>query len=288
MTEVMDRLRIKITTDSTCDLSEALILQNDIAVAPLSIIKDGVAYGDGVNIHPRDVFAHVDGGGALCSTAAVCPQEYRRMFGQYSSKYNAVVHVSLGSGFSSSYENACKVAQELPNVFVVDSRNLSTGQGHVVLEACRQAAHCTDIDALVQGLRGFARRVDASFLINRLDYMKKGGRCSSITALGANLLRLKVCIEVRDGKMIAAKKYRGLYERCVQQYIREKVGDSLSDIEAETVFITHTPVPEAVLDEAKTAVDSLGHFAHVFETSAGCTVSCHCGPGTLGVLFVHR
>ena len=130
-------------------------------------------------------------------------------------------------------------------------------------------------------------RVDTSFLLDRLDYMVKGGRCSMVTALGANLLRLKPCIEVRDNKMIVGKKYRGNYAKCMAQYVNDRL-EKLDDIIPERIFITHTPVTPEVLDAAKSAVASKNYFSEVVETYAGCTISCHCGEGCLGVLFIRK
>ena len=202
-------MRIKITADSTCDLSPELVQENNIEIFPLFINMGDKSYLDGVDIHPADIFAHVAAGGALCSTAAVPIGTYRERFEALSREYDAVVHVNIGSGFSVTYQNACLAAEDLPNVRVIDSRNLSTGQGHVVMEACKLAKTATDLDEMCEELKELTYRVDASFLLDRLDYMVKGGRCSSVMALGANLLKLKPCIEVVDNKMVVGKKYRG-------------------------------------------------------------------------------
>ncbi len=281
------QMNIKITSDSTCDLSAALIRQYDIGIAPLIVVKDGKHYHDGVDIVPGDIFAHVDAGGSLCSTAAVNMEEYRDIFALYAEKYDAVVHINIGSGFSSCYQNACLAAENFNNVYVIDSQNLSTGQGHVVLEACRMAEECTDIEAMCQQLRELTTRVEASFLLSRLDYMVKGGRCSAVSALGANLLKLRPCIEVRDGKMRVCKKYRGNFDKCLAEYTHDRLGNR-DDIIRDRLFITYTPVSDEVLSAVKGAVGECEPFQQVYQTTAGCTVSCHCGPGTLGVLFIRN
>jgi DegV family protein with EDD domain len=165
--------------------------------------------------------------------------------------------------------------------------NLSTGQGHVVLEACRLRETCEDLDEIAEKLRAFAPRVEASFLLDQLKYMVKGGRCSAVAALGANLLGLKPCIEVRDGKMGVVKKYRGKYEKCLASYVKDRLADR-EDIIRDELFLTYTPVDDNCLAAVKEAIEEHGHFNTVYETTAGCTVSCHCGPGTLGVLFVRK
>ena len=187
-------MKIKITADSTCDLSPEQIAQNGIKITPLFVNMGGKSYQDGIDIQPAEIFAHVAAGGELCSTAAVPVGVYEDLFRETLKEYDAVVHISLGSGFSTCYQNAYIAAAEFPQVRVVDSRNLSTGHGHVVMEACKLAKTAEDLDAMKAELDELAGRVDTSFLLDRLDYMVKGGRCSMVTALGANLLRLKPCI----------------------------------------------------------------------------------------------
>ena len=201
-------MKIKVTADSTCDLSPALLTQYDVTLAPLTVIKDGTDYVDGRTITPGD-FPPRSRRGSLCSTAAVSVGEYQALFARFAGSCDGLVHVTIGSDFSACYQNACLAAAEFPNVRVIDSRNLSTGQGHVVLEACRLGKSAASLEALCQELEQLTGKVEASFLLNRLDYMVKGGRCSTVAALGANLLNLKPCIEVRDGKMQVVKKYRG-------------------------------------------------------------------------------
>ena len=168
-------MRIKITADSTCDLSPELITQNDIEIFPLFVNKGGESFLDGVTIQPADIFAHVANGGDLCTTAAAPVGIYQERFEALAREYDAVIHVSLGSGFSVTHHNACVAAEELTNVRVIDSRNLSTGQGHVVMEACKLAQTCDDLDAIKAELDELTGRVDTSFLLDRLDYMVKGG-----------------------------------------------------------------------------------------------------------------
>lgn len=280
-------MNIKITSDSTCDLSSEIIAENNITIVPLNVIKNGKLFKDGEDIVSADIFAHVDSGGELCSTSAVNAEEYRSVFEPLAKQYDAVIHISLGSDFSSCFQNAALAAAELDNVYVVDSKNLSTGQGHVVIEACRRAENCSDANTLKVELDEFASRVEASFILNRLDYMVKGGRCSMVAALGANLLKLKPCIEVKDGKMQVVKKYRGSYSKCLAEYVKDRL-DARPDIIRDKLFLTYTPVDSQDIDVVKDCIKQYGNFSTVYETKAGCTVSCHCGPGTLGVLFVRN
>ena len=286
-TKGLSKMRVKIISDSTCDLSADLIQKHNIDIVPLIVMKDNQEYLDGVTITPADIFAHVASGGSLCSTAARGVAVYQEMFAKYAKDYDGVLHVNIGSDFSSSYQNACIAAEDFENVRVVDSRNLSTGQGLVVLKACDLAKNAADMDELKAQLDDYASRVEASFVLDRLEYMVKGGRCSGAAALGANLLSLKPCIEVKDGKMVVVKKYRGHIEKCMAAYVKDRLAGR-DDLDEDRIFITHTDVSEESLAAVRSSVAALGHFKTVYETVAGCTISCHCGPGTMGILFVRK
>ena len=280
-------MNIKILSDSTCDLSPELLEKNNITLVPLTVIKNDEPFVDGVTITPAEIFAHVAAGGDLCSTTATNMGEYAEWFEKYAGEYDGVVHINIGSGFSSCYQNACLAAEDFDNVRVIDSQNLSTGQGLVVLKACELAQTCTDLDQLQQQLQAFTEKVEASFLLDQLKYMVKGGRCSAVSALGANLLNLKPCIEVKNGKMGVVKKYRGNYAKSLASYVKDRIADR-EDIDRGTLFVTRTPVTDECLEAVKEAVDTYADFENIYWTEAGCTVSCHCGPGTLGVLFVRK
>ena len=278
-------MNIKIISDSTCDLSPEQVKTLNITIAPLTVVKEGESFLDNVTITPAEIFAHVAAGGGLCSTSAYNAADYQDLFGKYTADYDGILHISLGSGFSVSYQNACLAAQEFDNVRVVDSQNLSTGQGLVVLYACEKAKTCESLEALYEDVQAYTSRVEASFLLDQLAYMVKGGRCSAAAALGANLLNLKPCIEVKNGKMGVVKKYRGNYAKCLANYVKDRL-DARDDIVRDHMFLTYTTVSEEGYAAVTNAIEAYGHFETVYETQAGCTVSCHCGPATLGVLFV--
>ena len=280
-------MKIKVSSDSTCDLTKEFIEQNDIGILPLVVVKDGESFRDGVDITPDVIFAHVNAGGALCSTSAANVNDYMEVFEEYKKEYDAVIHINIGSGFSSSHQNACLAAEEFENVYVVDSMNLSTGHGHIVAEAVKMVKEGMDAKAIYDALNELAPRVEASFVLDRLDYMVKGGRCSAVTALGASLLQLKPCIEVVDGKMGVCKKYRGSYEKALSNYVKDRLADR-DDIVTERIYVTHTETPQEIVDKVKELVNEYKQFDSVEETVAGCTVSCHCGPNTLGVLFIRK
>lgn len=280
-------MRYQITSDSTCDLSPEQLEQYNIRLLPLYVSMDGKTLRDGVDVKPDDIYAHVSAGGSLPQTAAVNLADYVRAFTELSKKNDFVIHVCISLDFSCCYQNAKLAAADFDNVYVVDSRNLSTGHGLVVLEAERMAREGMAPDDIVAALHDLTGRVEASFILDRLDYMKKGGRCSAVTLLGANLLRLRPCIEVRDGKMGVGKKYRGSFDKCVCEYITDKIGNR-SDLELRRVFITHSGVSEESVQKAVETVQKLQPFEEICVTRAGCTVSSHCGPGTLGVLYIRK
>lgn len=278
---------VKVTADSTCDLSPQIINDLDITLMPLHILVDGEEFSDGVDITPEDIFKYVDEQGKTCKTAAVNVYEYKSLFEEMLSKYEAVIHVSLGSEFSSCYQNACLAAQDLKNVYVIDSRNLSTGSGHLVYEAAIMARNGLDPEEICKNLEELVPRIDASFVIDRLDYLHKGGRCSGLEAIGAKFLKIKPCIEVVEGKMIVGKKYRGSFERCLQNYIKDKLLDK-EDIDYSRIFITHPMCSKQTIEKVKETISQYAQFDEIIETKAGCTISTHCGPNTLGILFKRK
>lgn len=280
-------MNFKITSDSTCDLPVEILARESITLLPLYVNLGDKTMQDGVDVFPDDIYAHVAQGGSLPTTAAVNLADYVRAFSELSRRHEFVVHVCISQEFSSCYQNACLAAAEYENVYVVDSRGLSTGQGLVVLEAARLAKEGVTPDKIVSFLKELTGRIDASFVLSQLDYLKKGGRCSSVAALGANLLKLRPCIEVKDGKMSVGKKYRGSFETVIRAYLTERLADR-SDIDLSRVVIAHSGLPEETLALAKKLVLEYQSFEDVITTRAGCTISCHCGPGTLGIFFIRR
>ena len=281
-------MNIKILSDSTCDLSPALLEEFNVTLVPLTVIKNDKEFKDGINITPADIFEHVANGGSLCTTSANSVVEYQDIFERYAKEYDGVIHINISSHFSSCYQNACLAAEDYPNVRVIDSKNLSTGQGLVVLKACELAKTCDDLDAIAAELNEFTGKVEASFLLDQLKYMVKGGRCSAVVALGANLLNLKPCIEVKDGKMSVVKKYRGSYAKCLASYVKDRLAGREENLQHSHLFVTKTPVTDECYTAVMNVVNENNYFDRIYETDAGCTVSCHCGPGTLGVLFVRK
>ena len=279
-------MKIRISADSTCDLSPELIRKYDIGITPLSVIIDGQVFHDGVDVTPRDIFRASDAGKAI-RTAAVNTYEYREFFEEQLKTYDQVVHICISSEFSTCYSDACEASAKMDSVFVVDSRNLSTGSGLLVLEAAEMAAKGMDGARIAETLRNRTGLVCASFVVRTVEYLRRGGRCSGMEALGAKMLHIRPSIIVADGRMHPGEKYRGRYEHYLKHYIEDTLAED-STIDFNRVFITHSPSEEGLVNFAIEKVKSYGLFREVLETMAGCTVCCHCGPDTLGILFMRK
>lgn len=278
---------IKITTDSTCDLPEALLREYDITVLPLGIVKGEGLFRDGVDIHPADIAAHVDAGGAITTTNAVNTADYLDCFSRLLKTCDAVVHVNLGSKISSCHQNARIAAAELSSVYVADSDNITVGMGELVLRAARAARAGHTPEEILAELEDLRRRMEVSFVLDRLDYMKRGGRCSAVTAIGANLLKLHPCIEVVDGKLAVTKKYRGSMERVVSDYLHDRL-DGRDDIDTERIWLVDSAFGPELADAARAVLQADGRFGEILESKAGCTIFSHCGPNTVGLAILRR
>lgn len=278
--------RVKICADSVCDLSSEFKIKYGISVAPLYVSRGGETLKDGVEIDQHDVFEYYRSTGKLCSTAAVNVDDFSKFFADTLDGCDELVMITISSDFSSTYQNACIAAEEFPNVRVVDSRNLSTGEGLVTVAAAKMAAEGKmSADEIVKALEDIIPRVDATFFVANVEYLHKGGRCSSIAALGANLLKLKPCIAVIDGKMKVIKKYRGSISKTIDDYVKDRL-DGV-EVEDDLIFITHTTSSENT-DHAAAEIAKYQSFKQIAVTDAGCTVACHCGEDTLGVLFIRK
>lgn len=281
-------MKVKIISDSTCDLSKELVEKYDIEVHPLYVVMNDKTMRDGLEVAPDDIYDYVDKTGKLPSTSAANLGDYLDVFQKWHDEGYSIVHFNISAEFSSSYRNACMAAEEVGDVYVVDSRNLSTGQGLVVLHGAEMAQNGATAEEIYNACNDIATKVEASFVIDKLDYLYKGGRCSALSAFGANLLSLKPCIEVIDGKMKPTKKYRGNFSRVVGTYVADKLKDR-GDINKHRIFITHTKCSQEIVDDVKAKVTELcPDFDEIIETTAGCTVTTHCGPNTLGVLFIRK
>ncbi len=280
-------MKIKITADSTCDLSRELIEQNDITITPLTVTCDGKSYLDGVEIDPETMFEITESTGGIAATAAVNIHAYTDTFSELLKEYDAIVHFTISSAMSACYQNACIAAEELGNVYVVDSQNLSTGIGHLVLDACELAREGISAEDIKKTLDERKKKLDVSFVLSTLEYLRRGGRCTTVAALGANLLKLRPCIGVSNGTMGVGKKYRGNIRDCLVQYVKDKLS-APETVDPRRVFITDSGFDEETRSIVEKAVRECVPFEEVIHTRAGCTVSCHCGPGCLGILFYRK
>ena len=279
---------IKITSDSTCDLSKELVEKYDIAILPLTVTLGDRSGFDGIDITPEDIYRYVEETGKLSKTSAAGLIQYQDFFREWREKGYEVIHFNISSEFSSSHQNAYLAAQEIGGVRVVDSRNLSTGQGLTVLQAAEMAKEGASADEIVKTCEEMVGRVEASFVANSIDYLFKGGRCTALAALGANVLQIKPCIEVIDGKMTPGKKYRGKIDRVMRDYVKDRL-EGRTDIEKKRIFITHTRCAEETVEAIRGMIrEYQPDIEEILETTAGATITTHCGPGTLGVLFVRK
>jgi len=281
-------MRIKITADSTCDLPEYLVARHNIGIVPLYIIKDEQALKDRIEISVSDIFEYVESGAGMTRSNAVNAFEYQECFTKLREEYDAIIHLSISSYFSACCQNARIAASELENVFVVDSLNLSTGSGHLVLDAALMAESGMEPAQIVEELEILVSRVEASFVIGTLKYLYKGGRCSGLAALGANLLKLNPCIEVVAGKMDVGRKYRGSFDKIILQYVEDKLSNR-DDIDNKRIFVTYPPtMAEELICQVVDKIKSIRDFDEIICCDAGCVISNHCGPICVGVLFYRK
>jgi len=279
--------KVLIASDSTTDLSAELIEKYDIKILPLGVNLGDKSYLDGVDINPDMIYAHYEKCGELPKTAAANVADFTDFFKKYTDEGYALVMFTISQSMSSTFNNGRMAAEEFEDVYVVDTKNLSTGGGLLVLAAADMAAQGKSAAEIAEACAEMADRVDASFIVDDLEFLYKGGRCSALAAFGANLLQLKPCIMVRDGKMGVGKKYRGKFAATLEKYIADQIGDA-SDVELDRIFVTHAGCDKEIYMACAEQVKKLAPFKEVLITRAGCTISSHCGRNTLGVLFVHK
>lgn len=281
-------MKVKIISDSTCDLSKELLEKYNISIVPLYVIINEQMKKDGTEVTPEEIYSYVKEKGKLPTTSAPNINDYLEIFKLWREQGYEIVQFCISSDFSSSYHNACIAAEETGEVYVVDSRNLSTGNGLLVLHGAEMASKGCTAKEIEKACTELTSKVEASFVVDSIDYLYKGGRCSALAAFGANLLNLKPCIEVTDGKMKPGKKYRGNISRVMLNYVSDRLRDR-DDIDKHRVFITHTKCREEDVESVRKKINELyPDFEEILETTAGCTITTHCGPNTLGILFIRK
>jgi len=278
---------IKLTTDSTCDLNEEIIKKYDIEVIPVHIVVDEKVYNDNVDIYPRDVFHFVEKENKTCRTAAINVYEYHQFFEPLAKKYETVIHVSLGSEFSSCHQNASLAARGFDNVHVIDSANLSTGSGFLVYRLAQLIKDEASQNEVLKTAEDLVKKINGSFVIDTLDYLYKGGRCSGLEMVGTKMLKIKPTIEVFNGKMRVAGKCRGSFERCVKNYVTERL-KNIDNIDKKTIFITNAESSDELVEYVTNKIKTDYDFNEIVMCQAGCTISAHCGPTTLGIFYLEK
>jgi len=276
-------MKIAISAESTIDVQEDLLKEYNIEVIPYKVIMGNDEFADG-EVTTEQLFDFVKLTGVLPKTSALNQGEYKAYFEDLLKKYDAVIHITLSSLMSSSHHHACAAANELQNVYVIDSGSLSTGIALLCLKARDLANAGLGAERIAKEITDLVPKVQASFILDKLNYLVKGGRCNALVAFGANLLQIKPQIIVKDGKMIVGKRYMGKYEKNVKKYCEDTLSDN-PDADLTYAFVTYSSASPESIATAKEALASRG-FKNVFETHANATVSSHCGPNTIGILFL--
>ena len=247
------------------------------------MVEGEQSFQDGIEFQPDDIYEYYRESGLLPKTVAINSVGYGEFFEKFTRRGFAVVHISISANMTSTYRNACAAASELEDVYVVDSRHVSTGEALAAIEGCRLRDAGMEAQEIAASLRDFAQKIHTSFVLDTLEYMWKGGRCTGVTAMGANLLHL----EMRDGSLRVGRKYRGSIQRVYPQYIRDRL--SCEKIREDLCFVTHSSeLSDDEIDALKGLVREHVPFKEIYVTRTGCAVTSHCGPGTLGVLFAQE
>lgn len=281
--------RIILSADSTCDLDEDLKKRYGVSTYPLHVILGEKQYKDGVDITAYDIYSAYQNHNILPKTAAINVKEYIDYFKQWVDQGYTVIHFSIAASLSSSYQNCCIAAKELGNIYPIDSCNLSTGIGLLILEAAELIAKGMEPEDIVSEINNKRIKVHASFVLDTLEFLHAGGRCSALAALGANVLNIKPCIEVDNtiGKMKVGKKYRGPLNKVLKKYTIDKLTE-YDNLELDRIFITHSGISKEMIELVRKTIEETAEFKEILITQAGCTISAHCGPNTLGVLFMTK
>lgn len=282
--------QIKITVDSPADLPTNLVEELDIKIVPLYVNTKYGSYKDMIDITPNDIFDQYETTKVLPKTSACTIEDYTNVFKSIVDNGDKVIHFNIGSKFSSCYQNACIAAREFPenNICVVDSQNISSGIALCILAAndlINQGESISNIATTIS--KDIVPNIETSFIIETLTYLHAGGRCSSVAKFGANLLKIKPCIELENGKMNSGKKYRGPFSKCVNEFINDRLINR-TDINKDLIFITHSPCDQEIINQIKLKLSKKYNFKKVIEAQTSCTISSHCGPNTIGIVFLRN
>lgn len=277
-------MKIAISTESTLDIPKELQKEFDIDVIPFTVILGDKSAYDG-EITPPEIFDYVEKTGVLPKTAAVNEYQYDKYFSKLLKTHDAVIHISLSSCISSACENAKRTASILKNVYIIDSQSLSTGIALLAIYARKLANKGLSPEEIVEKVEARVPFVQASFVINSLNYLHKGGRCSGVAKFAAALFRIKPQILLKDGKMIPSKKYHGRNEACVENYCNDTL-EEFNNPDLSIAFVTHSYATDEMRQIAYDALKKRG-FKKIYDTFAQATITSHCGPKTLGILYIN-
>jgi DegV family protein with EDD domain len=278
--------KIVFSSDSTCDLSPELLAELRVTLTRLTVTLGDAAYRDGLTVSPEDIFRYVDETGILPKTAAVSPDEYAEVFKSLLSVGESVVHFSLSSAMSASYQNAALAASKLENVFVVDSGSLSTGTALLILKADTWRREGKTAEEIAAGAEALVPKVQASFVVDTLDYLYKGGRCSGLAKLGATVLKLHPMLLVKNKEITVHKKIRGKMKAVYKDYA-DILKKNFPAPDPDNAFITNSGCTPEMTKLFAAHVKKAYKFKNLYFTTAGSTITCHCGKGTLGLLFIN-
>ncbi len=279
--------KIKFTSDSTCDLSQELIAKHDIGICPIAILLGLDEYHDTVDVDAYKVLDYVKQSGTLPKTAATSIDAYKEFFAQYTNEGYTVIHFNISSKSSSCNNNATMSAKEMNNVYVIDSLSLSTGQGIQILKAVSLAEEGKSAKEIVDIINEMRDKVQISFVVDKLDFLAKGGRCTAAKALAASVLKIHPSIVMKDGSLGQGKKYMGNLARGCTQYVKD-IASEYRNYDESLCFITHSPTDQAIIDIVTEKVKEHFKFDTIVETTAGSTVTSHCGPNTIGIIFYSK
>lgn len=275
-----------ISADSTCDLSQELRERYQVETFPFHIEFRGTDHLDSVDITPQDLFEGYWEDGSLPTTGACSVEQYRRHFQELAEGGRSVIHFSLGSALSAAFENASEAAQDMDGISVIDGKSLSTGVGLQVLEACRMRDGGMDGANIAAAARELHNRSHASFVLDTMEFLAAGGRCPSIVAHVSKALKCRpgILVDNQSGAMKVGKIYRGSQDKVIGKYVDDTLA-KYSDIVKDEIFITHSGVSAEIEGHVRSKLEDAG-FQNIYTTTASCTISSHCGPGTLGILFM--
>lgn len=280
---------VVICADSTCDLPDYIVQQKDIVITPLSILLGENSYLDGVEICPQDIYAYVKKTGILPKTAAVPPKTYYDLFKRLTDAGKAVVHIGLSSAISSSFQNATVAAADFDSVYCIDSKSLCTAMGLLVLKACDFRDAGMDAKRIAAKTARLVPKVSTTFVLDNLEYLYKGGRCSGVARFGANVLGIRPSIGMTaEGTLEVAKKYRGKLDMVYRQYISDCLANPHKIDLSRIVIADSGSVSPDTIAFAKGLIAGKASFGEMITATAGCTISSHCGPGTLAIFYIKK